>query len=83
VALTQALGVRNQLALIWGVESQFTEPATSTEAVLRNGEQSLLESGTVKNGEMIVVMAGRLSGLGLSSSVTLYTVGGETRPFRT
>jgi hypothetical protein len=26
---------------------------------------------------MIVVMAGRLSGLGLSSSVTLFTVGGS------
>ena len=83
VALTQSPDVRNQLALIWGVESLFTEPATSTEEMLKGGEKSLLESGTVKNGEMIVVMAGRLSGLGLSSSVSLYTVGGESRPPRT
>jgi hypothetical protein len=31
----------------------------------------------VARGEMIVIMAGRLSGLGLSSSVSLYKVGGE------
>lgn len=82
IALTQSPIVRNQLALIWGVESLFTEPASSTEEMLRGGEKSLLESGTAKIGEMIVVMAGRLSGLGLSSSVSLYTVGGATRPSR-
>jgi pyruvate kinase len=70
------------LALIWGVESLFTEPATSTEEVLERGEQSLLESGLVKKGEMIVVMAGQLSGLGLSSSVSLYNIGGDPRPLR-
>jgi len=83
IALTQSAEVRNQLALIWGVEALFTEPADSTEEMLKRGERSLLESGTVKNGEMIVIMAGRLSGLGLSSSVSLYTVGGEARTLRT
>ena len=83
IALTQSPLVRNQLSLIWGVESLFTDPATSTEEILKSGEKSLLESGTAKNGEMIVVMAGRLSGLGLSSSVSLYTLGGDTRPSRT
>ena len=33
--------------------------------------------GWLRRGEMIVIMAGRLSGLGLSSSVTLYQIGGE------
>jgi hypothetical protein len=31
----------------------------------------------VEKGEMIVIMAGRLSGLGLSSSVTLFSVSGD------
>ena len=35
-----------------------------------------------ETGEMIVVMAGRLSGLGLSSSVTIFTVGGSLGPAR-
>jgi hypothetical protein len=50
--------------------------------MLKHGEHSLLEAGVVEPGEMIVVMAGRLSGLGLSSSVTMFTVAGELKPTR-
>jgi pyruvate kinase len=76
VALTQSKDVQSQLSLIWGVQSLLTAPADSTEGMLKSGEQTLLKAGVVKPGEMIVVMAGRLSGLGLSSSVTLFRVGG-------
>ena len=76
IALTNSQEVQNELALIWGVESLIVPHADTTEEMLRVGEQALLESGAVEKGEMIVVMAGRLSGLGLSSSVTLFTVGG-------
>ena len=76
IALTNSKEVQNELALIWGVESLIAPHADTTEEMLRVGEQVLLESGAVEKGEMIVIMAGRLSGLGLSSSVTLFTVGG-------
>ena len=76
LALTNSQQVRNELSLIWGVEALITPHADSTEEMLKLGEKTLLESGKVKKGEMIVLMAGRLSGLGLSSSVTLFTVGG-------
>src|SRR6185436_19986011 len=76
VALTNSPAVQNELSLIWGVESLIVESATTTEEMLRAGEQALLQRGVVEKGEMIVVMAGRLSGLGLSSSVTLFTVAG-------
>ncbi len=76
IALTNSQEVQNELALIWGVESLITPPADTTEKVLTLGEKTLLESGAVDKGEMIVIMAGRLSGLGLSSSVTLFTLGG-------
>ena len=76
IALTNSPKVQNELALIWGVESLIVPHADTTEEMLRVGEKILLESGAVEKGEMIVVMAGRLSGLGLSSSVTLFTVGG-------
>ena len=76
VALTQSKDVQSQLSLIWGVQSLLTAPADSTEGMLKSGEQTLLKAGVVEPGEMIVVMAGRLSGLGLSSSVTLFRVGG-------
>lgn len=78
IALTNSNHVRNELALIWGVEALIVPHADSTEEMLRLGEKTLLEAGTVKQGEMIVLMAGRLSGLGLSSSVTLFTVGEAT-----
>jgi pyruvate kinase len=75
IALTNSEDVQNELALIWGVESLIVPHANTTEEMLRMGEKTLLESGVVERGEMIVLMAGRLSGLGLSSSVTLVTVG--------
>ena len=80
VALTPKPGVLSELSLIWGVEPLLTKNATSTEEMLQAGEQSLLEAGIVKQGDTIVVMAGRLSGLGLSSSVTIFTVAGDLGP---
>jgi pyruvate kinase len=76
VALTPDLAVRNELSLIWGVETYVHEPCDNTEAMLKVCERALLEAGIVQQGETFVLMAGRLSGLGLSSSVTLYTAGG-------
>jgi pyruvate kinase len=77
IALTSSREVINELALIWGVESVQTTPSRSTEEILKIGEQALLHADLVDLGETIVIMAGRLSGLGLSSSVTLYTVEGD------
>ncbi len=83
VALTQSTAVQSELALIWGVEPLIAPSADSTEEMLKAGEKTLLEAGVVQKGELIVMMAGRLSGLGLSSSVTIYTIGGEPRPIQT
>ncbi len=77
IALTSSREVMNELCLIWGVESVLTPKSKSTEELLKVGEQTLLQAGLVDIGETIVIMAGRLSGLGLSSSVTLYTVEGD------
>ena len=77
VALTPDPDVLSELALIWAVEPLLTRAAQTTEQMLGLGEEALLEAGVVKQGDVIVVMAGRLSGLGLSSSVTIYTVAGS------
>jgi pyruvate kinase len=77
IALTSSPQAINELSLIWGVESVLTPSSRSTEELLRIGEQALLQADLVDLGETIVIMAGRLSGLGLSSSVTLYTVKGD------
>ena len=80
-ALTDSEEVRNQLALIWGVEPLLHKAAETTEAMLKDGEKTLLDSKAVEKGETIVMMAGRLSGLGLSSSVIIWTIG-EDKPRR-
>jgi pyruvate kinase len=77
IALTSSREVMNVLALIWGVETVLTPRSKSTEELLKIGEQILLQADLVQIGETVVIMAGRMSGLGLSSSVTLYTIAGD------
>lgn len=77
IAMTSSRAVIDQLSLIWGVEPVRTQPSRSTEELLKIGEKILLDAGLVSQQEMIVIMAGRLSGLGLSSSVSLYQIGGD------
>jgi pyruvate kinase len=77
IALTSSREAMNELALIWGVESVHISRSRSTEEILKIGEQTLLQAELADIGETVVIMAGRLSGLGLSSSVTLYTIAGD------
>jgi hypothetical protein len=51
------------------------ESGGSTKQMLREGEKTLVNAGVVETGETIIMMAGRLSGLGLSSSVIVWTIG--------
>ncbi|HUR99651.1 MAG TPA: pyruvate kinase [Pyrinomonadaceae bacterium] len=51
--------------------------ADATAELLKVGEETLLESGVVARGETLIMMAGRLSGHGLSSSVVVWTIGEE------
>lgn len=73
--LTTSHDVCNQLALIWGVQPFVHEIPWATKEMLKIGETRLLESGVVTPGETLIMMAGRLSGLGLSSSVVVWTIG--------
>ena len=82
VALTHRPDVQAELALIWAVDPLLVPKAETTEQMLKIGEQALLDARIVQKGETIVVMAGRLSGLGLSSSVSVYTIGGPLGPTR-
>lgn len=77
IAMTSSRASINELSLIWGVEAVITQPSRSTEELVKCGEKTLRDAGLAAQGEMVVIMAGRLSGLGLSSSVSLYQMGGE------
>lgn len=74
-ALTTSRRARNQLGLIWGVVPFYQKMSTSTEDMLTFGEKTLIDNKAVEAGETLVMMAGRLSGLGLSSSVIVWTIG--------
>jgi pyruvate kinase len=75
VALTPSRDVRNELALVWGVESALHECCERAEELISAADRTLLESGIAQQDELVVLMAGRLSGLGLSSSMKLHFVG--------
>ena len=75
IALTSSKTVANELALVWGVETIVHPPCERTEDLLRAGDHALLESGIAQRDELLIVMAGTLSGLGLSRSVKLHTAG--------
>lgn len=75
IALVASQSVVNELAVVWGVEPLLHQPTDSTENLVAIGERALLEAGIAQQGELVVLMAGRLSGLELSSSVKLHTIG--------
>lgn len=75
--LTTSQDACNQLALIWGVQPFVHEVSWATKEMLKIGERKLLEANVVSAGETIIMMAGRLSGFGLSSSVVVWTIGAD------
>lgn len=77
-ALTTSHDAYNQLGLIWGAQPFMHEEAWSTTEMLKIGEATLMNAKVVEADETIVMMAGRLSGLGLSSSVIVWTIGSDT-----
>jgi pyruvate kinase len=74
-ALTTSPDACCQLSLIWGVKPFVHEIRGSTREMLKIGERTLLDAGAVDPGETLIMMAGRLSGLGLSSSVIVWSIG--------
>ncbi|MDQ4122824.1 MAG: pyruvate kinase [Acidobacteriota bacterium] len=74
-ALTTDQDAHTSLSLVWGVKPFMQTRGESTEEMLKKGEQTLLDAKVVEQGETLVMMAGRLSGLGLSSSVVVSTIG--------
>ena len=74
-ALTTSSDACNQLSLIWGVQPFCHDHRDTTREMLKIGEKTLLDEKVVEPGETLIMMAGRLSGLGLSSSVIVWSIG--------
>ncbi len=74
-ALTTSVDAYNQLSLIWGVQPFWHEHGSTANEMLEIGEKTLLDASVVERGETLIMMAGRLSGRGLSSSVIVWSIG--------
>ncbi len=74
-ALTTSTDAYNQLSLIWGVQPFCHEHGVTANEMLEIGEKTLLDASVVEPGETLIMMAGRLSGRGLSSSVVVWSIG--------
>ncbi len=74
-ALTTSRDAYNQLSLIWGVKPFVHDERGTTKDMLAIGESTILGAELAVAGETIIILAGRLSGLGLSSSVLVWTIG--------
>ncbi len=76
VAFAHTEIVRTRLLLNWGVTTEVMENISSLDEMIRRVEESLLANGTVKKGDVIVILAGAPLGLkGTTNMMTLHRVG--------
>ena len=58
IAITPVERVQRQLALSWGVIPLLVDEVTTADALFDMGEKKTVESGYVKNGDLIVITGG-------------------------
>jgi pyruvate kinase len=76
LALTPITEVYNQLALTWGVDSLISPTVDTTDAMVKQVDALLIESGRVKKGESVVIVAGSPPGIpGSTNAMRVHRVG--------
>ena len=76
LAFTPNETVRNQLALVWGVESFLVDPVTHTDEMVRQVDQRLLEMGRCVPGDHITIVAGSPPGIpGSTNALRVHRMG--------
>jgi len=76
LALTPEVAVYNQLALSWGVESLITPVVSHTDAMVKQVDALLIESGRVSKGEPVIIIAGAPPGIpGSTNALRVHIVG--------
>ena len=58
LAFTPEPGVRSQLALTWGTETFLVPSFDSTDAMVGQVDQAMLELGTYSRGDLVIIVAG-------------------------
>ncbi len=76
LALTPEVPVYNQLALSWGVESLIIPVVSNTDAMVKQVDALLIESGRVSKGDPVVIIAGAPPGIpGSTNALRVHIVG--------
>ena len=76
LAFTPLAAVRSQLALTWGIETFKTSPVEHTDEMVRQVDEALLQIGRVKEGDLVVIIAGSPPGIpGSTNALRVHRMG--------
>jgi len=76
LAFTPEARVRSQLSLSWGVETFKTWSVQHTDEMVRQVDEQLLNIGRVKEGELVVIVAGAPPGIpGSTNALRIHRMG--------
>ncbi|MCW2782682.1 MAG: pyruvate kinase [Marmoricola sp.] len=76
LAFTPEAVVRSQLALTWGVETFKTSTVEHTDQMVRQVDEQLLQIGRVKEGDLVVIIAGSPPGIpGSTNALRIHRMG--------
>lgn len=76
LAFTALPEVRSQLALTWGTETFIVPHIDTTDKMIRQVDQSLLEMGRYKRGDLVVIVAGAPPGtVGSTNLIHVHRIG--------
>ena len=81
LAFTPVQAVRSQLALVWGVETFLTPKVTHTDEMVRQVDHALLGEGRVREGDLVVIVAGSPPGTpGSTNAMRVHRIGDMSPP---
>lgn len=76
LAFTPVPAVRSQLSLSWGVETFLAPPVEHTDEMVGQVDDALLRSGQVREGELVVIIAGSPPGIpGSTNALRIHRMG--------
>ncbi len=76
LAFTPKASTRSQLAMSWGVETFKTDPVEHTDEMVRQVDEALLAIGRVKEGDLVVIIAGSPPGItGSTNALRIHRMG--------
>ncbi len=76
LAFTPEAIVRSQLSLTWGVETFLTAAVEHTDEMVRQVDEQLLKIGRVKEGDLVVIIAGSPPGIpGSTNALRIHRMG--------